>query len=152
MTRKLLHFAGISVLGTLITACGLLLTGNVIVQQLVPHPSFVPGLIYQDPPGYWDEVRSGRPLWLTSAVLALMLCSAGATLARRGIGKWSISFGLCNPITLIFGWVLFFLTPWYPYAHPAYQLPLNPWIPLTVWVAVFLAGIAAQRSTTRKAT
>lgn len=150
-TRTLLNFAAISALGTVLIACGLLFTGCVIGRHLVPHPTLQPGLISIDNPYDWKEANSGRPFWLTSAVLGLILSGAAIPMARKGIGKWSLSFGLGGPITFMLGSILYWLTPWYAYAPTSYQFPLHPWMPLLIWVVVFLAAVAAQSSTTKSA-
>lgn len=143
-TRTLLNFAAISALGTVLIACGLLFTGCVIGRNLVLHPTLQPRLIYIDNPYDWKEANGGRPFWLTSAVLGLILSGAVIPMARKGMGKWTLSFGLGGPITLIFGSILYSFTPWYGYAPTSYQFPLHPWMPPLVWFVVFVVTVVAH--------
>jgi len=139
----------VSVLGTLTIGTGLIVTGYVIGRELVRDPKAPPGMFYVDPPSDHREAVSGRPLWLTSLVLTVLLVGVVVPLVNRGLDKWTISFGLCNPLTFALGAALFFFSPWYRYTPTPYQLPFSLWIPIGVWFGVFATVSVIEKCQTR---
>ncbi len=151
MSARVGRFVLVSGLGSIVIAIGLLFTGNVGRRLVPPTPPAPPGMFYIDNPYDWAESHSGRPFRLTTLILGLVLSASAFWLARSGVGKWTITFGLWNPATFVLGSILFSFTRWYRYIPAPYQFPLYPpsqlvTMFLVIWIALFLLVLAAQRS------